>query len=53
MSEECGEIFSTLLPGTEAKLDMADPEKGVEEGLSLRVAFAGKWKKSLTELSGG
>ena len=53
VSKECGEIFTTLLPGAEAKLDMAQPEVGVEEGLKLKVAFNGTWKQSLSELSGG
>jgi structural maintenance of chromosome 2 len=45
-------IFSTLLPGTEAKLE---PPEGMHyfEGLEVRVAFGGVWKESLTELSGG
>ncbi|GMR36722.1 hypothetical protein PMAYCL1PPCAC_06917, partial [Pristionchus mayeri] len=45
-------IFSMLLPGTSAKLDPADgkdPLKGIE----IKVAFNGKWKESLGELSGG
>lgn len=44
VSEECGQIFTTLLPGAEAKLDMAKPDDGVEEGLKLKVAFNGTWK---------
>jgi len=45
-------IFSTLLPGTTAKLE---PPEGctVLDGLEVRVAFNGVWKESLTELSGG
>ncbi|GMS84467.1 hypothetical protein PENTCL1PPCAC_6642 [Pristionchus entomophagus] len=45
-------IFTMLLPGTSSKLDPADgkdPLKGVE----IKVAFNGKWKDSLGELSGG
>ncbi len=47
-----GSIFSTLLPGTTAKLE---PEEGTSflDGLEVRVAFGGVWKESLTELSGG
>jgi structural maintenance of chromosome 2 len=45
-------IYSTLLPGTKAKLDML-PEKSLMDGLELRVAFNDVWKKSLSELSGG
>ncbi|CAD7928904.1 unnamed protein product [Amoebophrya sp. A120] len=47
-----GKIFSTVLPGADAKL--AIPEGMTEqEGLEIRVAFGGVWKKSLIELSGG
>jgi structural maintenance of chromosome 2 len=45
-------IYSTLLPGTKAKLGLL-PEKRLMDGLELRVAFNGVWKKSLSELSGG
>merc|ERR1711959_258984 len=45
-------IFSTLLPGANAKLE---PEEGrsVLDGLCVCVAFNGVWKQSLNELSGG
>lgn len=47
-----GSIFSTLLPGTMAKLD--PPEGGTFlDGLEVRVAFGTVWKQSLSELSGG
>eukprot|EP00798_Chlamydomonas_sp_ICE-L_P014593 gene14593-20643_t len=47
-----GSIFSTLLPGSQAKLE---PPEGLTflAGLEVRVAFGGVWKDSLTELSGG
>ena len=47
-----GSIFSTLLPGTTAKLE---PPEGASflDGLEVRVAFGGVWKQSLSELSGG
>eukprot|EP00775_Hariotina_reticulata_P003904 gene3904-4158_t len=45
-------IFSTLLPGTAARL--TPPEGGTFlDGLEVRVAFGSVWKESLTELSGG
>lgn len=52
VNRDFGSIFSTLLPGTTAKLD---PLEGcaVSEGLEVKVAFNGVWKESLTELSGG
>ncbi|KAK8560305.1 hypothetical protein V6N12_013104 [Hibiscus sabdariffa] len=47
-----GSIFSTLLPGTMAKLE---PPEGCSflDGLEVRVAFGGVWNQSLSELSGG
>ena len=47
-----GSIFSTLLPGTQAKLQ---PPEGLTilEGLEVKVAFGNVWKESLYELSGG
>ncbi len=45
-------IYTTLLPGTTAKLDTVQG-KGLMDGLELRVAFNNAWKKSLSELSGG
>jgi structural maintenance of chromosome 2 len=47
-----GSIFSTLLPGTQAKLV---PPEGATflKGLEVKVGFNGIWKESLTELSGG
>ncbi|RHY64397.1 hypothetical protein DYB30_008789 [Aphanomyces astaci] len=52
VNTDFGAIFSTLLPGTTAKLD--PPEHGtVLDGLVVKVAFGQVWKESLTELSGG
>lgn len=47
-----GSIFTTLLPGAQAKLD---PPQGANflKGLEVKVGFNGIWKESLTELSGG
>jgi len=51
-SRDFGSIFSTLLPGTMAKLE--PPEGGsFLDGLEVRVAFGSVWKQSLSELSGG
>lgn len=47
-----GSIFSTLLPGTSAKLEPVE-EGSVLEGLEVKVAFGSVWKETLTELSGG
>ena len=50
--QDFGSIFSTLLPGTTAKL--APPEGQTElDGLEVKVAFGNVWKESLSELSGG
>ncbi|CAI5503926.1 unnamed protein product [Closterium sp. Naga37s-1] len=52
VTKDFGSIFSTLLPGTTAKLD---PPEGQDflAGLEVKVAFGGVWKHSLSELSGG
>ncbi|KAG2711066.1 hypothetical protein I3760_04G059500 [Carya illinoinensis] len=52
VNSDFGSIFSTLLPGTSAKLE---PPEGCSflDGLEVRVAFGGVWKQSLSELSGG
>ena len=52
VNRDFGSIFSTLLPGANAKLE---PEEGktVLDGLCVRVALGEVWKESLTELSGG
>ncbi|XP_065904584.1 structural maintenance of chromosomes protein 2-like isoform X2 [Dysidea avara] len=52
VNKDFGSIFSTLLPGTSAKLSPMEGH-GVLDGLEVRVAFSGVWKESLTELSGG
>ncbi|KAL3639861.1 Structural maintenance of chromosomes protein 2-2 [Castilleja foliolosa] len=50
--KDFGSIFSTLLPGTMAKLE--PPEGGTFlDGLEVRVAFGSVWKQCLSELSGG
>ncbi|KAG5187973.1 P-loop containing nucleoside triphosphate hydrolase protein, partial [Tribonema minus] len=52
VNRDFGSIFSTLLPGTSAKLE--PPEGGTAlDGLEVKVAFGSVWKESLTELSGG
>lgn len=52
VDKDFGSIFSTLLPGTDAKLV---PPEGMDalQGLEVKVAFGGVWKESLQELSGG
>lgn len=52
VNKDFGSIFSTLLPGTMAKLI---PPNGGDfmDGLEVRVAFGSVWKQSLSELSGG
>ena len=52
MNRDFGDIFSTLLPGANAKLAPVNG-KSIHEGLIPCVAFSGKWKDSLMELSGG
>ena len=52
VTKDFGSIFSTLLPGTKAKLE---PVEGTSflDGLEVKVAFGEVWKESLSELSGG
>ncbi|CAJ0587141.1 unnamed protein product, partial [Mesorhabditis spiculigera] len=52
VTKDMSSIFSTLLVNADAKLE---PPAGMTEhqGLEIKVAFQGKWKESLTELSGG
>merc|ERR1719502_2465569 len=52
VNTDFGSIFSTLLPGTKAKLEPPEGQT-VLDGLEVRVAFGGVWKQSLQELSGG
>ncbi|KJH44532.1 RecF/RecN/SMC protein [Dictyocaulus viviparus] len=52
VNRDFGNIFSTLLPGASAKVE-PPAGKTVEQGLEVKVAFNGKWKESLQELSGG
>ncbi len=52
VNKDFGSIFSTLLPGANARL--APPEgRGVLDGLEFKVALGNTWKENLTELSGG
>ncbi|KAH7935534.1 hypothetical protein HPB52_009595 [Rhipicephalus sanguineus] len=52
VDKDFGSIFSTLLPGTDAKLVPPDGMDALQ-GLEVKVAFGGVWKESLQELSGG
>lgn len=52
VNKDFGSIFSTLLPGAQAKLQPPDGQD-VLDGLEFKVAFGDVWKESLTELSGG
>uniref|UniRef100_A0AAY4CY47 Structural maintenance of chromosomes protein n=1 Tax=Denticeps clupeoides TaxID=299321 RepID=A0AAY4CY47_9TELE len=52
VNKDFSSIFSTLLPGADARL--APPEGfGVLDGLEFKVALGSTWKENLTELSGG
>jgi len=52
VNKDFGSMFSTFLPGTQAELRPVDGDD-ILKGLLPRVAFGGKWKESLMELSGG
>ena len=51
VNKNLNSIYTTLLPGTKAKLDQVG--SSLMEGLELKVAFNNSWKNSLSELSGG
>lgn len=51
VTKDFGSIFSTLLPGANAKLQKVS--KSIIDGIEVKVAFSGVWKESLSELSGG
>ncbi|KAL0228762.1 hypothetical protein GEMRC1_013382 [Eukaryota sp. GEM-RC1] len=53
VARDVSQIFSTLLPGANAKVQDQRDNEGTLIGLSLSVAFGGIWKESLGELSGG
>ncbi|XP_016912074.1 structural maintenance of chromosomes protein 2 [Apis cerana] len=52
VNKDFGSIFSSLLPGADAKLQPCENQT-VTEGLEIKIAFSGIWKESLGELSGG
>lgn len=52
VNRDFGSIFSTLLPGAQAKLQPPDG-LSVLDGLEVKVGFNMTWKESLGELSGG
>ncbi|XP_003699378.2 structural maintenance of chromosomes 2 [Megachile rotundata] len=52
VNKDFGSIFSSLLPGADAKLQPPENQT-VTEGLEVKIAFSGVWKESLGELSGG
>ena len=45
-------IFSTLLPGAMATIDLEDINN-IQQGVKIKVGFGNDWKESLSELSGG
>ncbi|KAL3086014.1 hypothetical protein niasHT_030438 [Heterodera trifolii] len=53
ISEDFRSIYSTLLPGASATLEPPSGAENCLSGLEVRVAFNGKHKDSLAELSGG
>ncbi|XP_029049101.1 structural maintenance of chromosomes protein 2 isoform X1 [Osmia bicornis bicornis] len=52
VNKDFGSIFSSLLPGADAKLQPPE-NQSVIDGLEIKIAFSGVWKESLGELSGG
>jgi len=53
VNRDLSAIFSTLLPGADARLDRVPESQSMLDGLVLKVAMGNTWKDSLTELSGG
>jgi structural maintenance of chromosome 2 len=57
VNKNLGLIFSSLLPGAYAEMKMVElidkRTKTAYLGIEIRISFNGKWKDSLTELSGG
>uniref|UniRef100_A0A7E4ZVI2 Structural maintenance of chromosomes protein n=1 Tax=Panagrellus redivivus TaxID=6233 RepID=A0A7E4ZVI2_PANRE len=55
VNEKFGAIFSTLLPGAQAKLEPAPGATidNLDKGLVFKVGFNNLWKEQLSELSGG
>ncbi|KAG1673906.1 Structural maintenance of chromosomes protein 2 [Nymphon striatum] len=52
INKDFGSIFSTLLPGTQAKLVPLEGHT-ILDGVEVKIAFGDVWKESLQELSGG
>lgn len=52
VSDDFGDIFADLLPGSYAKLVPSNP-MDVTRGLEVKVKLGPVWKQSLVELSGG
>ncbi|KAJ9114125.1 hypothetical protein QFC20_001641 [Naganishia adeliensis] len=52
VNDDFGLIFSELLPGNFAKLEVPE-NKDITQGLEVKVRLGQVWKQSLTELSGG
>ncbi|GHJ85021.1 hypothetical protein NliqN6_1423 [Naganishia liquefaciens] len=52
VNDDFGLIFSELLPGNFAKLEVPEG-KDITQGLEVKVRLGQVWKQSLTELSGG
>uniref|UniRef100_A0AC34GRX0 SMC hinge domain-containing protein n=1 Tax=Panagrolaimus sp. ES5 TaxID=591445 RepID=A0AC34GRX0_9BILA len=55
VNDAFGSIFSTLLPGAQAKLvpTTGATIENLDNGLEFKVGFNNLWKESLSELSGG
>ncbi|XP_058799887.1 structural maintenance of chromosomes protein 2 isoform X2 [Phymastichus coffea] len=52
VNKDFGSIFSSLLPGADAKLEPPENQTCLE-GLEVKISLCGVWKDSLGELSGG
>lgn len=52
VNKDFSSIFSTLLPNSSSILEKID-SNDISKGVEVKVSFSGKFKDSLTELSGG
>lgn len=59
VNENLSKIFGMLLPGAQATMELIGTtigrgeKKQESKGIQMKIGFNGKWKESLSELSGG
>jgi structural maintenance of chromosome 2 len=53
VNKNFGKVFSTFLPGSDARLQLLKNNMEIDQGILIEFAFNGVWKSNLSELSGG